>query len=140
MSEHEGPMTSDEIGRMLGTNSAVVRRTMAGLREGGYVASVKGHGGGWSLARPLGEISLLDAYRALGAPELFALGVANDAPSCLVEQAVNASLGDTLADAERRILARFGEVRLSEIEAGFAERLEAQGARTRHLPDACSQP
>jgi DNA-binding IscR family transcriptional regulator len=122
MEQHRDAMTSERIGQMLGTNATVVRRTMAGLREAGYVSSVKGHGGGWTLARPLSDITLLDVYKALGAPELFALGMATDAPDCLVEQAVNASLGQTLQEAERRLLARFGEVRLSEIAANFTLR------------------
>jgi DNA-binding IscR family transcriptional regulator len=122
MEQHRDAMTSERIGQMLGTNATVVRRTMAGLREAGYVSSVKGHGGGWTLARPLSDITLLDVYKALGAPELFALGMATDAPDCLVEQAVNASLGQTLHEAERRLLARFGEVRLSEIAADFTLR------------------
>jgi DNA-binding IscR family transcriptional regulator len=122
MEQHRDAMTSEQIGRMLGTNPTVVRRTMAGLREAGYVSSVKGHGGGWTLAHPLAAITLLDVYTALGAPELFALGMATDAPECLVEQAVNAALGQTLEEAERQLLARFGEVRLSEIAADFTLR------------------
>ncbi|MBO1907906.1 Rrf2 family transcriptional regulator [Microvirga sp. 3-52] len=122
MEQHRDAMTSEQIGRMLGTNPTVVRRTMAGLREAGYVSSVKGHGGGWTLARPLADMTLLDVYTALGAPELFALGMATDAPECLVEQAVNAALGQTLEEAERQLLARFGEVRLSEIAADFTLR------------------
>jgi DNA-binding IscR family transcriptional regulator len=122
MDQHQAPMTSEQIGGMLGTNPTVVRRTMAGLREAGYVSSVKGHGGGWTLSRPLSGITLLDVYTALGAPELFALGMAADAPACLVEQAVNAALGRTLEEAERQLLERFGAVKLSEIAADFALR------------------
>lgn len=119
MQQHGEPMTSEQIGQMLGTNPTVVRRTMAGMREAGYVSSVKGHGGGWTLTRPLSEVSLLDVYTALGAPELFALGIATDAPTCLVEQAVNGALGRTLEEAQRQILVRFGEVKLSDLAADF---------------------
>ncbi|AWN15819.1 Rrf2 family transcriptional regulator, group III [Salinisphaera sp. LB1] len=41
------PMTSVQIGAMLGTNAVVVRRTMAGLRKAGYVDAEKGRHGGW---------------------------------------------------------------------------------------------
>lgn len=47
----QAPATSELIAQMLGTNALVVRRTMGGLRRAGIVFSVKGHGGGWSLAR-----------------------------------------------------------------------------------------
>jgi DNA-binding IscR family transcriptional regulator len=46
MARHDGPITSEAIGMMLGTNPVVVRRTLAGLRDAGYVRSDKGHGGG----------------------------------------------------------------------------------------------
>ena len=49
MARHERPMTSEAIARMLGTNPVVVRRTMAGLRDVGYVGPEKGHGGGWEM-------------------------------------------------------------------------------------------
>ena len=35
------PATSDLLARMLNTNAAVVRRTMAGLRDQGFVTSTK---------------------------------------------------------------------------------------------------
>lgn len=41
MARHKGVYTSEQIAAMLGTNSAVVRRTLAGLRDAGFVASEK---------------------------------------------------------------------------------------------------
>lgn len=104
------PVTSDTIGKMLGANPVVVRRTMAGLRTAGYLTSEKGHGGGWALARPLDEITLRDIHMALGAPKVFAIGLADDDPKCLVERAVNIALEEAMDEAERRLLARFSEV------------------------------
>jgi DNA-binding IscR family transcriptional regulator len=53
--------------RALGlTNPVVLRRTMAGSREQGYVRSEKGHGGGWTLACDLSAMTLRDIYDALG--------------------------------------------------------------------------
>lgn len=45
MAEADGPITSERLAMMMGTNPVVVRRTMAGLRDLGLVASGKGHGG-----------------------------------------------------------------------------------------------
>ena len=123
MDRHQGPVTSDLIAQMLNTNPVVVRRTMAGLREQGYLTSEKGHGGGWALARPLDEITLRDVYEALGEPTVFAIGVADDDPRCLVEQAVNAAIGEALQEAERRLLARFGEITISELARDFDRRM-----------------
>ncbi|MCY1242560.1 Rrf2 family protein [compost metagenome] len=137
MEKHAAPMTSETIARMLGTNSVVVRRTMAGLREAGYVSSEKGHGGGWTLSRPLSDITLLDVYRAIGSPGFFAMGVATDEPQCLVEQAVNSALERTLDEAEALLIARLGEIAISDIAADFERRygnLTANGlpSCTRH--------
>lgn len=121
-------MTSAEIGAMLGTNPVVVRRTMAGLRAKGYVSSEKGHGGGWRLARPLEQLTLLDIYEAIGEPVMFAMGLAEDHPQCLVVSAVNNTLNDTLNEARQLILKRFEGVTIADIAAGVEKRRGAHMA------------
>jgi DNA-binding IscR family transcriptional regulator len=123
MDRHHGAATSELIAAMLNTNPVVVRRTMAGLRDEGYVRSEKGHGGGWTLARPLAELTLMDVYRAIGEPPLFAVGPASDKPQCLVEQAVNSALDDAFRQAEQLLLARFSSVTLADIAADFEARM-----------------
>lgn len=115
MDQIGAPVTSETIGRMLDTNPVVARRTMAGLRAAGYLTSVKGHGGGWTLARPLDEVTLRDIHRALGSPRVFAIGLSDDDPDCLVERAVNAALEEAMTEAEQRLLERFGEVTLGSL-------------------------
>ena len=115
------PMTSDAIAGMLEANPVVVRRTMAGLKAAGYLSSEKGHGGGWTLARPLEDITLRDVHVALGGPRIFAIGLADDDPRCLVERAVNAALEDAMGDAERRLLDRFGEVTIRSLSDHVAK-------------------
>lgn len=119
MARHDGPMTSEAIARMLGTNAVVVRRTMAGLRDAGYVRSEKGHGGGWILAADLESVSLLDVHRAVGGVRLFAIGNEDPDPQCAVERVVNAAVADALRDAEALLLARLGAVSLAELSRNF---------------------
>lgn len=135
MENHKGAATSESIAAMLQTNPVVVRRTMAGLREHGYVSSEKGHGGGWVLARPLSEITLLDIYRALGAPELFSIGLAGDNPNCVIEQAVNAALFDAMKEAENILLSRFGGIALSQL----AQESISRWSRVSNHPSAMEQ-
>ena len=119
--DHIGaPVTSETISRMLDTNPVVVRRTMAGLRAAGYLTSVKGHGGGWTLARPLDEVTLRDIHLALGSPRVFAIGLADDDPRCLVERAVNGALKEAMSEAEERLLNRFGEVTIGTLSREVA--------------------
>ena len=122
MDRHGGALTSEQLAEMLSTNPVVVRRTMAGLREQGYVHSEKGHGGGWALARPLSQITLLDIYRALGEPELFALGLTDDDPQCLVEQAVNQAVSETLQAARSLVKDLFAAVTLADLARDFDAR------------------
>ncbi|SEK68354.1 transcriptional regulator, BadM/Rrf2 family [Sphingomonas palmae] len=137
MGRRDGPLTSEAAAVMLGTNPVVVRRTMAGLREAGYVRSTKGHGGGWMLTRGLDQLTMLDVYRALGEQRVFALGPADPAPACLVEQAVNESLGGALREAEALLIRRLSEVSLADIATDFEQRLAAMpgivAAAERHI-------
>jgi Rrf2 family protein len=129
MGHHDGPMTSDMIAAMLNANPVVIRRTMAGLRDQGFVHSEKGHGGGWTLAKPLDDLTLLDIYRAVGEPSVFAVGPAYDMPGCLIEQAVNATLKDVFAEAEQLLLTRFAGVTLADIAKDFPAAIQGYGQR-----------
>ncbi|ODA36531.1 Rrf2 family transcriptional regulator [Planctopirus hydrillae] len=126
MAEQAGPVTSEDLSKMMETNPVVVRRIMAGLRQQGYVSSEKGHGGGWTLACDLSKVTFRDIYIALGRPSLLAIGHRTEAPGCLVEQAVNAALQQAFHDAEERLLSRFGEVTLAMLSDDVRSRLAAR--------------
>ncbi|CAM3895539.1 Rrf2 family transcriptional regulator [Bordetella tumulicola] len=122
MARHDGPMTSEAIAAMLKTNPVVVRRTMAGLRDAGYVRSDKGHGGGWIITCDLERISLLDIHRAVGGPKIFAIGNEPSSPGCAIEQLVNEALEDALRDAETLLIKRLGAISLAELSRGLETR------------------
>lgn len=128
MAQVDEPLTSDVLAKSMGTNPAVFRRTMAGLREAGHVQSGKGHGGGWQLSRPLEQITLLDVYEALNRPTLFAIGNRSERPDCMIQKNVNAALTDTMAQAEALFVERFGEITLDQLLA----------KRTGHASRRCS--
>lgn len=129
MARHEGAMTSDTIAVMLGTNPVVVRRTMAGLRDAGYVRSEKGHRGGWVIAADLEKVSLLDVHRAVGGPRIFAIGNAHSHPDCAVEAAVNEALADALSEAEALLVAQLDAVKLADLARSFDARCASSTAR-----------
>jgi DNA-binding IscR family transcriptional regulator len=127
MAELDQPATSEWLAQAMQTNPVVIRRLMAGLRDAGFVASAKGHGGGWVLSCPLEHITLRDIHEAVGAPELLAVGHREDSPGCLVEQAVNAALEQAYRDAEAVLLAHLGSVTLDALSRDFHLRLAASG-------------
>lgn len=110
-------ITSEAIGEMMQSNPVVVRRTMAGLRDAGIVRSEKGHGGGWSLARPLADVTLGEVYDALGSPALFNVELREDAPGCLVERAVHRAVGAALAEASALLHTRLRAISLADLQA-----------------------
>lgn len=127
MAEAGAPVTSEALARAMQTNPVVVRRTMAGLRDAGFVQSEKGVGGGWIIVPALASLTLLDVYLAVGSPTLFAIGNRTENPQCLVERAVNDALGATLREAEAQLLARFGGITLADLAADFHKHHAARG-------------
>jgi DNA-binding IscR family transcriptional regulator len=121
-------VTSEELARVMDTNPVVIRRIMAGLRDRGYVRSEKGHGGGWTLACDLADVTLRDVHDALGNADLLAIGNRTEAPGCLIEQAVNAAIHRAVDDVEALLLSRFGEVTLAALAHDVQDRLATHGA------------
>lgn len=127
MADTQAPATSEALARAMNTNPVVVRRLMAGLRKAGFVASAKGHGGGWVLGCPLSAMTLGDVHAALGAPPFLAVGLRDAQSSCLVEQAVNTALGSAYAEAEALLVSRLHGVKLSVLAEDFHQRMQARG-------------
>jgi DNA-binding IscR family transcriptional regulator len=115
MSETDEVLTSELLGPMMKTNPVALRRTLAGLRDAGIVRSKKGHGGGWSLARDLGSVSLGDVLAALGDTTLFRIGHRDARPRCLLEQAVNRAIDETLTEAEALLVARLRSITVADV-------------------------
>lgn len=134
MAQVDDPMTSEQIARLMRTHPVVVRRTLAGLRELGWVRSSKGHGGGWLLACDLARISLLDVHRALGTSALLKMSPLNESPTCDVQAAVNVALNDVIREAEALLAARLSEVTLADLAADFGRRQATPSA-----PSPCDQ-
>lgn len=125
MAQHDAPLTSEALAGAMKTNPVVVRRTLAGLRDQGFVRSEKGHGGGWTLARELSGITLLDIYQALDAPAFFAMGHRSASPDCLVEKAVNKALGGAFDEAQALLVSRFAKITLAQLAADFRKGMAA---------------
>lgn len=123
LAQAEAPLTSEALAAAMHTHPVVLRRLMVGLRAAGFVASEKGHGGGWQMAAPLDRITLRDVHLALGAPALVSLGFREDRPECLVAQVVNESLQDAVQAAEASLLARLEGITLAQLARGFEHRL-----------------
>ncbi len=133
MAERSEPVTSETLAKAMDTNPVVIRRIMAGLRDQELVKSEKGHGGGWTLSCDLSKVTLRDIYAALGSPALLAIGNRTEAPDCLIEQSVNATLDQAFRDAEDLLLSRLGDVTLEMLRIDVRRRLAAP-TRSKTMP------
>jgi len=125
-------MTSELLAGFVQTNPVVIRRAFAGLRDAGIVASTRGHGGGWQLARTPEQISLAEICSALG-ESLLPFGTEPQAPGCLVEQAVIGALDEFRREAERLLAEKLGRVSLADIALDVRRRFELEGTSSHAL-------
>ena len=80
------------------------------------------------MARPLEKLTLLDIYRAVGEPSIFAVGPAYDMPGCPIEQAVNGTLKEVFNEAEDLLRKRFAGVTLADVAKSFTKISEHSGS------------
>ncbi|NJP98772.1 Rrf2 family transcriptional regulator [Nonomuraea sp. FMUSA5-5] len=101
--------TSEQIAASASTNPVVIRRLLGDLRRAGLVESRRGVGAGWTLARDLESMTLLDVYEAVEPGPLFALHRAAPDPECVVGHGIQPAMQriyDGIEETLRRELAR----------------------------------
>jgi len=64
--DHEGALTVGEIARREGISGAYAEKLLRLLSKAGLTQSVRGTRGGYSLSKPLSEVTLGNVVRALG--------------------------------------------------------------------------
>lgn len=111
----ERSLTSAALATCLMTNPVVVRRVLGELREAGIVDAAKGPNGGWSLARPAGEITLRQVYEAMGERLLVRTESDPGDVSCAIVRSVDRVMKEFLDDAEALLAARLERTRLSDL-------------------------
>jgi Rrf2 family protein len=101
-------LTSSEVAASVNTNPVVIRRCLGDLRRAGLVSVIHGAGAGWSLARPVAEITLLQVYDAVGHESPFGLHHTEPNLECPVGRGIRPALSqvyDGIDQAMRRELA-----------------------------------
>lgn len=67
------PVTSALLASSVNAGPSFVRRTLSVLSKAGLVRTSRGASGSCTLAKPAEDITLLEIYRAVDAPKVFAL-------------------------------------------------------------------
>ncbi|QFG24629.1 Rrf2 family transcriptional regulator [Actinomadura sp. WMMB 499] len=109
------PMTSAEIADSLASNPVLVRRVLGALRDAGIVWSAEGRGGGWRLARPAREITLLDAYTAVEEGPVLARHSHPPSDACAVGRHMMSLLETEFREAERALEERLDRTTIADL-------------------------
>jgi len=106
----ERPVSLAGIARADKLPHAYIEQLVGALRRAGLVTATRGHSGGYRLARPADQISLVDAVRALDGPILeMPCAGPNDLESC--DRPQDCSVHDSLSGM-------LGATSLADVAAG----------------------
>jgi Rrf2 family nitric oxide-sensitive transcriptional repressor len=113
LADHDGGQTTQEIAEATKVPSSYLSKVLQGLRRAGIVHGQRGVGGGFTLARPPGEISVLDVVQAVDPIERI-----TTCPLGLAAHGVNlCPLHRKLDDAIGHVTHAFGSTTLAELVA-----------------------
>ena len=120
--EPESDLSSAAIAGSIHTNPACVRQMMSRLREAGLLCSSQGRARP-SLARDIGEITLLDVYRAVeGQKPLLHLDTHTN-PECGVGMCIQRTLQTYFDRVQARSEEEMARISLRDIAGSCCERL-----------------
>jgi Rrf2 family protein len=112
------PKSSEHLAGSVGVNPVVVRSVMGLLRRGGLLETQRGVAGA-RLARPAEQISLLDVYRAVHAPESVLKVHQKPNPNCPVGARIQCVLDDVFGQAQAAMETELARVKLSDVNAAL---------------------
>jgi Rrf2 family protein len=120
------PITSEELGRSIGTHPVVVRRVLSRLRAAGLIESRGGAKGGTVLARDPRKISLRDAFEALNSDDFPILERHGEHVNraCNVGPVIADYLDRVFSDAEEELLACLDRVSIDEMSREIVDRVQ----------------
>ena len=108
-------VTSGHLADSVNTSASFVRRTLAKLSKAGLVETTKGKTGACWLAKDAKNISLLDIYQAVDAPEAFAIHSYSEQKVCYVSCHIKTALEKVLGKTQKAMEASLDAISLADI-------------------------
>lgn len=108
-------VTSDYVASSLNTNPVVVRRLLASLAQAGLVASKRGSGGGYRLAKPAARVDLATIAAAVEDDEGPAFSPKPPNPTCIIARNIKPVIVAAIARAEAARMSELGKVSLADV-------------------------
>lgn len=115
MVDHNGPVTSEQLGKQQQINPVTIRRILGSLKKFGIVKSEKGHGGGWIVLKQPSEISFQDIFDALDETLLPKPIEIEEGENCIVLKSIASAMEDFLDDADLILRMQLKGRKLDEI-------------------------
>ncbi|WP_424951492.1 Rrf2 family transcriptional regulator [Deinococcus sp.] len=109
-----GPLSSESIADSVGVNPVVVRQVSGLLRRAGLLETRRGVAGA-TLTRPAEQITLLDVYRAVNAPQQVLKMHPHPNPQCSVGANIQTVLNTVYAEAQAALEARLARMSLADV-------------------------
>lgn len=98
--EQKPPVTSSYLAGSINATPSFIRRVLAVLSKAGLVKTVRGASGSCSLRKCPEDITLLEIYRAVDAPKVFALHSYPPEERCSVSCRMNKVMTGLLGEAQ----------------------------------------
>ena len=115
-------LTSDQVAASVNTNPVIIRRCLGDLRRAGLVRVRHGAGAGWSLARPAGQITLLEVHDAVVQESPFGLHHAEPNLGCPVGRGIRPALSRVYGGIDQALRRELAAVSVADV---LRETLEA---------------
>ncbi|WP_051937195.1 Rrf2 family transcriptional regulator [Erwinia sp. 9145] len=104
-----------QLAQSVNANPIFIKRIVGKLVKSGLLVSSRGRNGGTSLAREADAISLLDVYRAVKAPGLFAIHHYEKVAGCFISTNIQDVLTDVRADIQCEVERKLSQLSVQDI-------------------------
>lgn len=108
----ERRLTAATIARRLGASPAHLVKVLARLERAGLVRALRGPAGGYELARPAGDVTLLEVYEAAEGPLAATAHCLFRVPAC---NGRGCPLGAFFRGVSRAVAGRLARTRLADV-------------------------
>jgi Rrf2 family protein len=124
-------MNSESMAQSVGTHPVVVRRVLSDLQRAGLVETKRGPGGGATLARCAGKITLREVYESIQEEEsLFHMPPAGPGQNCQIGAKIASYLHSLFGDVEEALRQRLDSVTLAQMHTDLAALMGGGGCPT----------
>ena len=110
-----GEIGSATLADSVKANSSFVRKSLSKLSKAGLVVTTRGKSGASVLARPTKRITLLDIYRASGAPPAFAIHSYPVEKRCPVSRNLKECMAAVLSQTQESLEKSLAKITLADL-------------------------